>query len=145
MRSVVANCIMLVASSAVHACSCAEPDAPIEEYVASLFQSSDVVGVFEVVGKSSGSRTFGVRSERGRWIDLEPRRLFKGPQTPVSAPAGPLFFRSSCDIPYRKGSLFLVYTSASGPASLSGCSPSGPLLGRFDHLPVLFKLSQDRQ
>jgi hypothetical protein len=144
MRSLVAAFMLLIPPYAAHACSCAEPNLPMEEHVASLFASSDTVGVFEVVGRSSGTRQFGLKSERGRWVDLEPRHLFKGSQAPIVSPAGPLIFRSSCDIPYRKGSLVLVYASADRPASLVGCAPSGPLVGRFEQLPVLFKLSQAR-
>lgn len=145
MRSFVAIVMLFFVPSVSWACSCAAPVDSIEEQVSALYESSEVVGIFEVVGQSFGVKEFAERSERGRWLVLEPRRLFKGPNETMFARAAPIFIRSSCDVRYRKRHLILVYAAANSPVPLSWCAPSGSIIGRLEHLPVLFGLSQSPQ
>lgn len=134
--------VLLLASFNVAACSCVRPDGSIEQQVIALYDASHVVGIFEVGGRSSSTRTFDGAQRTRRSLELVPRRLFKGEHSSMYAAAPPLLFRTSCDVTLRKGDLVLVYAPSSGPVSLSWCSPSGALLRKFEHLPVLFSLSE---
>lgn len=142
MRQVLATIILLLASSEALACSCARPEGTIEQQVSALYVSSSIVGIFEVGDRSASSRLANGKSKTRRWIELLPHRLFKGEPASLFTPAPPLLFRTSCDARLRRGDLVLVYASSTDPVSLSRCSPSDSLLNKFDHLPVLFSLSE---
>jgi hypothetical protein len=142
MRRFVVLAFLLFASSTALACSCARPDGPVEDQVSKLYESSEIVGVFEVTGWSFGSRSFEGSSQFGRWLHLEPRRIFKGPHAKLFAPVAPLLFGTSCDVSYSKGAALLVYASPMSPVRLSWCSPSGSLIRRLEHLPVIFARSE---
>jgi hypothetical protein len=145
MRIFFAIVLLLVAPAMSWACSCSEPDGSIEEQVAALYESSEIVGIFEVAGQSFGTKEFGERSERGRWLELEPIRLFKGSNETIFARAAPILFRSSCDVRYRKRHLVLVYAASNSPVPLSWCAPSGSIIRRLEHLSVLLGLSESPQ
>jgi hypothetical protein len=143
MMKVMASIALFAVSTAVSACSCEAPDDhQIDEHVRNLFASHEVVGVFRVEGPSYKKIEFSSGPESGRWYTLEPERLFKGERQVRFARAAPLILRSSCDVRYTEGDLVLVYATSAGAVRLSLCAHSGRLMGRFDHLPVLFRLSE---
>ena len=137
-----ATLLLFSAPASALACSCEAFEGTVEAHVAGLFEASEVVGVFRVDGPGYKRVELPSGAESGRWYTLNPERLFKGQSEVRFARAAPMFLRSSCDIRYSRGDLVLVYAARSEVVRLSYCAASGSLMSRFDHLPVLFRLSE---
>ncbi len=130
--------LLSLAASPAWACMCVRERQTVDDEVATLMAQYAIVGVYQVVGSTHGAQVDEDGTLRSRWLDLQPRRVFKGERVPLRATVNRRWF-SSCGLKIRKGELLLVYASPDTPMRLSFCSTTQSLTRRFDHLAVLFR------
>ena len=121
------------------ACSCALDSAASDrDRVARYFQSSDLVGVFEVVGRKRTAVFGGTR-----FALLQPKHIFKGavvePQILQAELGGT---NTSCEVNVRKGELILVYSYGTEPIELTFCGWSRKLTNALRDLRYLFEITE---